>query len=176
MTRFLTFVFSAMVWFGLSPALAQVNPGPLQIEITEGVLIDDEARALTILRRLKDLGVGLAIDDFGTGFASLNYLRSFPFDKIKIDRSFISGIQNQPEAQIIVRSTIDLAHQLGMGVVVEGVEDMDELIALGEQNEVVVQGYLLARPLTRGAIKEFLVSPPDLRGEILAGATSIRRA
>lgn len=155
---------------------AGLEPSRLEIEITEGVLIDDEARALTILRRLKDLGVGLAIDDFGTGFASLNYLRSFPFDKIKIDRSFISGIQNQPEAQIIVRSTIDLAHQLGMGVVVEGVEDMDELIALGEQNEVVVQGYLLARPLTRGAIKEFLVSPPDLRGEILAGATSIRRA
>ncbi|WP_300528441.1 GGDEF and EAL domain-containing protein [Maricaulis sp.] len=155
---------------------AGLDPSRLEIEITEGVLIDDEARALTVLRRLKDLGVGLAIDDFGTGFASLNYLRSFPFDKIKIDRSFISGIQNQPEAQIIVHSTIDLAHQLGMGVVVEGVEDMDELIALGEQSEVIVQGYLLARPLTRGQIPEFMASPPDLRAEILAGASAIRRA
>ena len=139
-----------------------LDPRRLEIEITEGVLIDDESRALTLLRRLKELGVGLAIDDFGTGYASLNYLRAFPFDKIKIDRAFMAGIQNQPEAQIIVHSTIDLAHQLGMGVVVEGIEEIDELRALGEQPDVVLQGYLLSRPITRGQISQFLKDTPDL--------------
>ncbi|MEC9250644.1 MAG: EAL domain-containing protein [Pseudomonadota bacterium] len=139
-----------------------LEPHRLEIEITEGVLIDDEARALGLMRRLKELGVVLSMDDFGTGYASLNYLRAFPFDKIKIDRSFISGLQNEPEAQIIVASTIELAHQLGMGVVVEGIEDLDEMSALGDQPEVLIQGYLLSRPLTRGQLPEFLNNPPDL--------------
>lgn len=139
-----------------------LEPHRLEIEITEGVLIDDEARALSLMRRLNELGVGLSMDDFGTGYASLNYLRAFPFDKIKIDRSFISGLQNEPEAQIIVASTIELAHQLGMGVVVEGIEDLDEMSALGDQPEVLIQGYLLSRPLTRGQLPEFLANPPDL--------------
>ncbi|WP_291894676.1 EAL domain-containing protein [Maricaulis sp.] len=143
-------------------AKSGLEPHRLEIEITEGVVIDDEARALTLMRRLKELGVGLSMDDFGTGYASLNYLRAFPFDKIKIDRSFISGLQNEPEAQIIVASTIELAHQLGMGVVVEGIEDLDEMSALGDQPEVLIQGYLLSRPLTRGQLPEFLKNPPDL--------------
>ena len=138
-----------------------LDPRRLEIEITEGVLIDDESRALTLLRRLKQLGVGLAIDDFGTGYASLNYLRAFPFDKIKIDRAFVSGIQNQPEAQIIVHSTIDLARKLGMEIVVEGIEELDELMALGDQPDLVLQGYLLSRPMTRGQIPAFLDSVPD---------------
>lgn len=138
-----------------------LDPARLEIEITEGVLIDDESRALLLLSRLKDLGVGLAIDDFGTGYASLNYLRAFPFDKIKIDRAFMSGIQNQPDAQIIVRSTIDLAHRLGMKVVVEGIEEFEELVALGHYPEVVLQGYLLSRPITRGQIPAFLEQRPD---------------
>lgn len=148
--------------------LSGLSPDRLEIEITEGVLIDDEARALKVLRRLKELGVGLAIDDFGTGYASLGYLRAFPFDKIKIDRAFITGIQNDPEAQIIVRATIDLARQLGMGVIVEGVEDFDELAALGSQTDLLLQGYLLSAPITRGQIAGFDEVSADLRAQIAA--------
>lgn len=154
--------------------LSGLSPDRLEIEITEGVLIDDEARALKVLRRLKDLGVGLAIDDFGTGYASLSYLRAFPFDKIKIDRAFITGIQNDPEAQIIVRATIDLARQLGMGVVVEGVEDFDELAALGSQTELLLQGYLLSPPITRGQIAGFDEISADLRAQITGIVTGQR--
>ncbi len=145
----------------------------LEIEITEGVLIDDEDRALKVLRGLKDLGVGLAIDDFGTGYSSLSYLRAFPFDKIKIDRSFMTGLQNDPEAQIIVRATIDLARDLGISVVVEGVEDFDELGALGFQPDLVLQGYLLSRPITRGQIAGFDSESKAIRAEIatLVGAS-----
>ncbi len=141
-------------------------PERLEIEITEGVLIDDEDRALSVLRALKDLGVGLAIDDFGTGYSSLSYLRAFPFDKIKIDRSFVTGIHRDREAQIIVQATINLARELGIRVVVEGVEDFDELAALGCQPDLVLQGYLLSKPFSRGKISGFDAESQGLRDEI----------
>ncbi|RKR00417.1 bifunctional diguanylate cyclase/phosphodiesterase [Maricaulis maris] len=154
--------------YSVQRALAKSGLAPqrLEIEITEGVLIDDEARALKVLRGLKDLGVGLAIDDFGTGYSSLSYLRAFPFDKIKIDRSFMTGLQNDPEAQIIVRATIDLARELNINVVVEGIEEFDELGALGFQPDLVLQGYLLSRPLTRGQIAGFDEASKAVRAEI----------
>ncbi|MEP3072703.1 EAL domain-containing protein [Maricaulis sp.] len=132
-----------------------LEPGRLVVEITEGVLIDDEDRALQVMRALKDLGVRLAIDDFGTGYSSLAYLRTFPFDKIKIDRSFITGIEDDREAQIIVQATIDLARALGISVVVEGVETFGELAALGCQPDLVLQGFLVSRPVSRGHVPGF---------------------
>ncbi|WP_323762168.1 EAL domain-containing protein [Maricaulis sp.] len=162
--------------YSVQRALANsgLDPARLEIEITEGVLIDDEARALKVLRGLKDLGVGLAIDDFGTGYSSLSYLRAFPFDKIKIDRSFITGLQNDPEAQIIVRATIDLARDLNIAVVVEGVEEFDELCALGFQPDLVLQGYLLSRPLTRGLISDFDEASKVIRAEMATVVASAR--
>ena len=145
------------------------------LEITEGVLIDDEARAGSLLRHLKELGVQLAIDDFGTGYSSLNYLRAFPFDEIKIDRAFITGIETNREAQIIVRATIELARDLGMTVVVEGVECFEELIALGDQAEVILQGYLLSKSIPRGAIPGFFAASHALRQEIADAAADTRR-
>ncbi|MCR9266653.1 MAG: EAL domain-containing protein, partial [Alphaproteobacteria bacterium] len=153
-------------------------PERLEIEITEGVLIDDEERALNVLRALKSLGVGLAIDDFGTGYSSLSYLRAFPFDKIKIDRSFMTGLHLDREAQIIVQATIDLARELGIRVVVEGVEDFEELEALGHQPDLVLQGYLLSRPLTRGQIAGFADQSDPLRQQIvecISGAARHRK-
>lgn len=153
-------------------------PERLEIEITEGVLIDDEERALNVLRALKSLGVGLAIDDFGTGYSSLSYLRAFPFDKIKIDRSFMTGLHLDREAQIIVQATIDLARELGIRVVVEGVEDFEELDALGRQPDLVMQGYLLSRPLTRGQIAGFADQSDPLRQQIvecISGAARHRK-
>jgi len=143
-----------------------LEPSRLELEITEGVLIDDGERALKILRHLRDLGVSISIDDFGTGYASLNYLRAFPFNMVKIDRTFMDGIHNDPEAQIIVNSTIRLAQDLGMEIVIEGVESFEELSVLRGQKNLMMQGYLLSRPLSRGQIPDFLQSSQDLRNQI----------
>jgi diguanylate cyclase (GGDEF)-like protein/PAS domain S-box-containing protein len=123
-----------------------LSPSRLELEITEGVLIGDHSRALSILRRLKALGVQIAMDDFGTGYSSLSYLQSFPFDKIKIDRSFISNIEQSPQSAAIVRAVIALARGLDLPVLAEGVETDDQLAFLGREACDEVQGYLVGRP------------------------------
>ena len=115
-----TLVHSILLQTGLSPSR-------LELEITEGVLIGDFTRALSILRRLKALGVRIAMDDFGTGYSSLSYLQSFPFDKIKIDRSFIANVQSNHQSAAIVRAVIGLARGLDVPVVAEGVETAAQL-------------------------------------------------
>jgi diguanylate cyclase (GGDEF)-like protein/PAS domain S-box-containing protein len=121
-------------------------PTRLELEITEGVLIEDFGRGVAILRRLKTLGVRIAMDDFGTGYSSLSYLQSFPFDKIKIDRSFISKVKNNPQSAAIVRAVIGLAHGLDLPVLAEGVETKDQLDFLAAESCDEVQGYLMGRP------------------------------
>jgi diguanylate cyclase (GGDEF)-like protein/PAS domain S-box-containing protein len=121
-------------------------PRRLELEITEGVMIDDFGRSLSILRRLKALGVRIAMDDFGTGYSSLSYLQSFPFDKIKIDQSFISNVKSNPQSAAIVRAVIGLAHGLNLPVLAEGVETRDQLEFLAAESCNEVQGYLLGRP------------------------------
>ena len=105
-------------------------PGRLELEITESVLIDDLARGLTILRRLKLLGVQIAMDDFGTGYSSLSNLQAFAFDKIKIDRSFISSLDSSPQSATIVRAVIGLGRGLDLPVIAEGVESNKQLAFL----------------------------------------------
>lgn len=134
----------------------------LEIEITEGVLIDDRDRALEQLLHLKSLGVRVAMDDFGTGYSSMSYLRTFPFDQIKLDRSFITGLSSNKEARAIVRATTSLARDLDMGVVAEGVEFEEDLDFLRNEQRIDIQGYLLSRPLSRGQISGFLGNIPDL--------------
>ncbi|TYL90360.1 EAL domain-containing protein [Bradyrhizobium rifense] len=121
-------------------------PTRLEVEITEGVLIGDFARALNLLRRLKALGIRIAMDDFGTGYSSLSYLQSFPFDKIKIDRSFISNLEATPESAEIVRAVLSLAHALHMPVVAEGVETEAQRAFLEREACEEMQGYLIGRP------------------------------
>jgi diguanylate cyclase (GGDEF)-like protein len=118
----------------------------LELEITEGVLINDPARALSILRRIKALGVKIVMDDFGTGYASLSSLQSFPFDKIKIDRSFISGVDSKPQSAAIVRAVIGLSNALNMPVIAEGVETESELAFLLQEGCREIQGFLIGRP------------------------------
>ena len=118
----------------------------LAIEITEGVLIDDFTRALSILRRLKALGVRIAMDDFGTGYSSLSYLQSFPFDKIKIDQAFVANIERNPQSAAIIRAVIGLGHGLDLPVVAEGVETAAQLAFLTHEACNEVQGYLIGRP------------------------------
>ncbi len=121
-------------------------PGRLELEITEGTLMDDAQTALRILTSLKALGVKIAMDDFGTGYSSLSYLRKFPFDKIKIDRSFISDLQDGVEAETIVQAIIAMSHSLRLNVTAEGVETKQQLAMLRAHGCTLVQGYLLGRP------------------------------
>ncbi len=126
-------------------------PGRLELEITESVLIDDLARGLTILRRLKLLGVQIAMDDFGTGYSSLSNLQAFAFDKIKIDRSFISSLDTSPQSATIVRAVIGLGRGLDLPVIAEGVETNKQLEFLSAEACTAVQGYLVGKPLPIGA-------------------------
>jgi diguanylate cyclase (GGDEF)-like protein len=138
-------------------------PQRLELEITEGVLINDSSRALSILRRLKALGVKIAMDDFGTGYSSLSSLQSFPFDKIKIDRTFISGVDSNQQSAAIVRAVLGLSNALQMPVIAEGVETELEREFLLREGCHEIQGYLIGRPeliasysdLTSGAAKKF---------------------
>jgi diguanylate cyclase (GGDEF)-like protein/PAS domain S-box-containing protein len=132
-------VHSVLLETGLAPTR-------LELEITEGVLVEDFDRGLSILRRLKSLGVRIAMDDFGTGYSSLSYLQSFPFDKIKIDQSFISNVRSNPQSAAIVRAVIGLAHGLDLPVLAEGVETKAQLDFLAAESCNEVQGYLMGRP------------------------------
>jgi diguanylate cyclase (GGDEF)-like protein/PAS domain S-box-containing protein len=122
-------------------------PSRLELEITEGVLIDNFSRAVLTLRRLKALGVRIAMDDFGTGYSSLSYLQSFPFDKIKIDQSFISNLGTNHQSATIVRAVIGLARGLELPVLAEGVETNEQLAFLEKESCDEIQGYLIGRPL-----------------------------
>jgi diguanylate cyclase (GGDEF)-like protein/PAS domain S-box-containing protein len=151
-------VHSVLLETGLSPAR-------LELEITEGVLIGDFSRAVSILRRLKALGVRIAMDDFGTGYSSLSYLQSFPFDKIKIDQSFIANLGRNPQSQAIIRAVIGLGHGLNLPITAEGVETLDQLAFLSHETCDEVQGFLIGRP---GPMHQFAdlvgdVQPPLLK-------------
>jgi diguanylate cyclase (GGDEF)-like protein/PAS domain S-box-containing protein len=121
-------------------------PSRLELEITEGVLIGDFTRAVAILRRLKGLGVRIAMDDFGTGYSSLSYLQSFPFDKLKIDQSFVANLGHSQQAATIIRAVIALGRGLNLPVVAEGVETEEQLRFLASENCNEIQGYLVGRP------------------------------
>jgi predicted signal transduction protein with EAL and GGDEF domain len=118
----------------------------LELEITEGVLIGDFSRAASILRRLKSLGVRIAMDDFGTGYSSLSYLQLFPFDKIKIDRTFVANLTTNPQSQAIIRAVIGLGHGLNLPIVAEGVETQEQYAFLTREDCDQVQGFLHGRP------------------------------
>ncbi len=119
--------------------------GRLEIEITEGVLIGDFSRALSILRRLKSMGVSIAMDDFGAGYSSLSYLQAFPFDRIKIDQAFVANL-DRPQSAAIVRAVIGLCKGLEIPMVAEGVETKGQLAFLSKECCDEVQGYLIGRP------------------------------
>ena len=118
----------------------------LELEITESVLIDDFSRTVSVLRRLKALGVRIAMDDFGTGYSSLSYLQAFPFDKIKIDQAFISNLKENSQSATIVRAVLGLARGLEVPVIAEGVETKEQLEFLSGESCDEVQGYLVGRP------------------------------
>ena len=124
-----------------------LSPKRLELEVTESVLIDDFARGVSILRRLKLLGVHIAMDDFGTGYSSLSNLQAFAFDKIKIDRSFISSLESNHQSATIVRAVIGLGRGLDLPVIAEGVETDAQLAFLSSEACAEVQGFLVGKPL-----------------------------
>lgn len=138
-----------------------VTPARLVVEITESAMLEDQARCLQNLARLKALGVMLSMDDFGTGYSSMTQLRTLPLDELKIDLSFVRHMLQVKEDEKIVRSVIDLAHNFGLKVVAEGVEDRETLEFLRELGCDTVQGFHIGLPLTDVAFKQMLqVSPP----------------
>lgn len=130
-----------------------VAPEGFCLEITESAIMDDPLRAESTLKRLSERGFKLSIDDFGTGYSSLAYLKRLPVDELKIDKSFVMGMEEDPDNAKIVRSTIDLAHNMGLSVVAEGVENMEILHLLREQNCDEAQGYYMSKPLPVDAFK-----------------------
>jgi EAL domain-containing protein (putative c-di-GMP-specific phosphodiesterase class I) len=127
-----------------------LKPSRLELEITESSIFSDKQRALHALRAIKALGVSIAIDDFGTGYSSLETLQSFPFDKIKLDRSFLADVERSEEAKAMVRAILALGQGLRIPVLAEGVETRDQLLILQEEGCHEAQGYLLGRPMPMG--------------------------
>ena len=132
-------VLAALVASGLSP-------NRLELEVTETALLDNEHDIIADLRQIRSLGVRIALDDFGTGYSSLAHLRAFPFDKIKIDGSFVTDAVNRPDCAAVVRAVTDLGKRLGVTTVAEGVETEEQLDCLRNEGCVEVQGYLFGRP------------------------------
>jgi EAL domain-containing protein (putative c-di-GMP-specific phosphodiesterase class I) len=122
-------------------------PARLELEITEGVLIDDFSRAVSILRKLRSLGAQIALDDFGSGYSSLSYLHAFPFGKIKIDRAFIGDLEHNHHSMAIVRAIVTLGHSLDVPILAEGFETEAQLTFLVQEGCDEVQGYVTGRPL-----------------------------
>jgi predicted signal transduction protein with EAL and GGDEF domain/FixJ family two-component response regulator len=142
-------VHSALLDTGLEPRL-------LELELTEGTLMDDARATMVTLERLRGIGVHLSIDDFGTGYSSMNYLKRFDVRALKIDRSFISGLPQDSENAAITRAIIAMAHGLKMVVVAEGVETGEQLLLLEEYGCDMVQGYYLGHPSSAETITEML--------------------
>ncbi|WP_261367216.1 EAL domain-containing protein [Aporhodopirellula aestuarii] len=128
----------------------------LELEITETALISSTELSIGMLHQLREMGVEIAMDDFGTGYSSINYLRRFPFDKIKIDRSFVSGSDRDEESSAIVRMIASLGMTLGVKTTAEGVETEDEMKSVRRAGCTEMQGYLLSRPVPAGEIGQIL--------------------
>jgi diguanylate cyclase (GGDEF)-like protein len=137
-------------------AVSGLAPGRLELEITETILLQDSEATLATLYQLRDLGVRIVMDDFGTGYSSLSYLQSFPFDKIKIDRSFVKDIADNPGSLNIVRAVAALAKGLGMSTTAEGVETAEQLDSIRSEGCSEMQGFLFSRPIPPDDLEAWL--------------------
>jgi len=152
-----------------------LDPGLLDLEITEGAMLKDEEQAIELFEKLRDTGVGLALDDFGTGYSSLSYLRRLPINTLKIDRSFILGVEEDPDERALVESIITMAKSLQLRVVAEGVETRKQQRFLDELGCDEIQGYLFCKPVCAEEAAEFLSRKRRRRPRRKATATTRRR-
>lgn len=132
------------------------SPDRLELEVTEAILLQDEAVLHTSLTQLAQLGISFAMDDFGTGYSSLNYLRTFPFKRVKIDRSFVADLTSAADALSVIQATIELSRKLGLGITAEGVETANQLAILDAEGCTQAQGYHISHPLTARDIRSVL--------------------
>jgi EAL domain-containing protein (putative c-di-GMP-specific phosphodiesterase class I) len=153
--RFANQVRDALIRFG-------VPPWALELEITESVLLAGEETTTQTLRGLTQLGVGIALDDFGTGYSSLSYLRRFPVDVIKIDRSFVSDIPDNPDACAIARAVVAMAQSLRKATTAEGIETVAQLEFLRSLGCDSGQGYLYSKALPADELAQLLLNPPQV--------------
>ena len=140
-----------------------IDPGLLELELTESLSMDDPMGSIALMQRLRAIGINLAIDDFGTGYSNLSYLKRFPVDRLKIDRSFTSGLATNAEDHAIVSAVISLAHSLGLKSIAEGVETAEQLQLLLAEGCDEIQGYYFSKPLPEAAAREMLVRRPLLQ-------------
>lgn len=146
---------------------AQLSPSLFEIELTEGVLMRDAEAGRRSLLALKEFGFALAIDDFGTGYCSLNYLKRFPLDTLKIDRSFVADINTDPDDAAIVRAIIALGHSLELKIVAEGVSTQAQLLFLQAEQCDAIQGFLMSPAIPASAFSD-LLAPSQVSGDIEA--------
>jgi EAL domain-containing protein (putative c-di-GMP-specific phosphodiesterase class I) len=137
-----------------------IDPGLLELEITETTLMQSGGHTLEVLEQIKDMGVGLSIDDFGTGYSSLAYLKRFPVHTIKVDRAFVRELEASAEDRAIVAAVMALANSLQLAVVAEGVETEAQLALLRKHGCLLAQGYLFARPLAAAQVPALLTGSP----------------
>ena len=156
-----TFIDTALREFGVSAAT-------LELEITEGVLMDGHAAVNNALSNLNELGISIAMDDFGTGYSSISYLRNYPFDIMKIDRSFVQDISTDPAARELINAVISMAHGLGLKVVAEGVETEEHLIYLASKGCEIGQGDFFSEPVSAEAMTAILERQNQTRLEAVA--------
>ena len=133
-------------------------PVALTIEVTESSLMADRVRCLDVLHRLRSIGIKISVDDYGTGHSSLAYLKDLPADELKLDRTFVQGMADDPRVSAIVESTVALAHALDLRIVAEGVESDDDLDRLTQFDVDVVQGYLFSPALAPGEILDWYMT------------------
>jgi EAL domain-containing protein (putative c-di-GMP-specific phosphodiesterase class I) len=143
--------------FAAIVARHDLGPDRIQLEITESVLMDDAEFAAGVLEALRAAGFRLAVDDFGTGYSSLAYLRRFPVDLLKVDRSFVDGVSRDPGDAAIARAVVTLAHSLGLQAVAEGVETTQQLDTLSTLGCDAGQGFLWSRPIPSEDFQRYLV-------------------
>ena len=159
---------------GLSQTILQalaasgLPPQRLELEITESIFIANVEKTLSALHGLRNLGVRIALDDFGTGYSSLSYLRSFPFDKVKIDRSFVEDLSKGGNAHAVIRAITTLADALGMDTLAEGVEEQDQLDVLRQEGCRFIQGFLFSRPVPAGEVAALLEDRHSLKARFAA--------
>src|SRR4029077_14213059 len=147
---------------------AGLAPNRLEIEITESVLFQDTRAMRHILRQLNDLGVRISLDDFGTGYSSLSYLHSLPLNKVKIDRSFLEGVETGARPLVLLRGIAKLSAELGLSVAVEGIETAEQLaLVAAEESVTEAQGFLFSKAVPEREIRAMLLAQPT-RMELVA--------
>ncbi len=138
-----------------------MEPHYLELELTESVVMQDAEVSILTLTELKEMGLSLSIDDFGTGYSSLSYLKRLPIDKLKIDRSFVRDVNNDPDDAEIIRGIISMAHSLGLKVIAEGVETKAQMTFLRSKSCDYIQGYYIGYPVTAENIAPLLAKTGD---------------